>query len=112
MDTKRIKENVVPVLIESVGTEVINRRNKLGVAYSLKKHNPQACSYLESLTEGNKKLSIKERFAVDTYITSIKNSHVYKTVSTIIEKALENGNENTILESRTKVQELLLKYKI
>lgn len=112
MDTNCIKNNVVPILIENIGSIVINKRNKLGKVYSLEKHNPTAFKYLKNLPEETKKLSLKERYNIDTYVTSIKNSHVYSVILPLMEKALETGNIDSILQARNKVQTLLVKYKV
>jgi hypothetical protein len=112
MDTNCIKNNVVPILIESIGNNVINKRNKLGKVYSLEKHNPTAFEYLKNLSEETKNLSIKERYNIDTYVTSVKNSHVYGMILPLMEKALETGNIETILQARSKMQSLLVQYKV
>ena len=103
MDTNKIKTYVAPRLVEQIGTSLVNKRNGIGKSFTMEKHKPVSCKFLKDLNEDYKKLQKNEQFNTEQVATSVRCSHIFRTLETMVECALEQNDEQILRDTVDKV---------
>ena len=103
MDTNKIKTYVAPRLVEQIGADLVNKRNGIGKSFTMEKHKPNTCKFLKELNEEYKKLNKNEQFMTEQVTTSVRSSHIFRTLETMVERALEQDDETVLRDTIDKV---------